>query len=248
MTLPASLRRAGLVCLLGLAPLAQAQNQLSLGELQSGQLALNLSLTEQRQVDQDTLNASLQYVAQGRDRRELQNEVNRAMAEALELLRDNAGIEFNTGFYQVHIVQAGRPGRADVENPVYRAQQNIELRSKDSNLMLDVTGSLQEMGLVLNGLHYSLSREAHAQVEGELLQAALTKLQGRAEDAATALGKGTAELVEVSMDASPFITGSRMYAPRAVMSAMDAEMAAPVADPGQSTVSVSISARAVLSP
>lgn len=248
MTIPASLRLAGLLCLLSAAPLSQAQNQLSLGELQSGQLALNLSLTEQRQVDQDTLNASLQYVAQGRDRRELQNEVNEAMASVLELLRETPDIEFNTGFYQVHIVQAGRPGRADVESPVYRAQQNVQLQSKDSTLMLELTGKLQEMGLVLNGLHYSLSREEHARVESELLQTALKNLQARAEDAAAALGKGSAELVEVSMDASPFITGARMYAPRAVMSAMDAEMAPPVADPGQSTVSVSVSARAVLSP
>ncbi len=50
----------------------QAQNQLNLGQLQAGQLALNLNLTEQAQVDQDTLNAALQFVAQGRDRRALQ--------------------------------------------------------------------------------------------------------------------------------------------------------------------------------
>jgi len=147
MKIPATFRLAGLLCLLGAAPLSQAQNQLSLGELQSGQLALNLSLTEQRQVDQDTLNASLQYVAQGRDRRALQNEVNEAMADVLELLRESDGIQFNTGFYQVHIVQAGRPGRADVESPVYRAQQNVQLESKDSTLMLEVTGKLQELGL-----------------------------------------------------------------------------------------------------
>jgi predicted secreted protein len=242
-----SLRLAGLVCLLGTAPLATAQNQLSLGELERGQLALNLNLTEERQVEQDTLNASLQFTAQGRDRRALQNEVNENMAKALAELREHDGIEFNTGYYQVYIVEAGRPGRADVQNPVYRAQQSVQLESRDSSLMLEVIGKLQEMGLVVNGLYYSLSREAQATVENELLEAALQNLQLRAQGAATALGKSQADLVEVSMSASS--GGMGFYAPRAVMSAMDAaEKAVPVADPGQTTVSVSVSARAILSP
>jgi predicted secreted protein len=170
------------------------------------------------------------------------------MAEALALLEDSSGIEFNTGFYHVYIVQAGRPGRSDVENPVYRAQQNVELHSTDSTLMLELTGKLQDMGLTLNGLHYSLSREAHARIESELLLEVLQNLQSRAQEAADALGKGKAALVEVSMDGSPFVTDSRMYMPRAMASMADAEMAAPVAEPGETTVSVSVSARAVLSP
>src|SRR5688500_14022935 len=47
---------------------AHAQNQFSLGELQPGQLVLNLSATEQQDVAQDTLNASLMFSTQGRDK------------------------------------------------------------------------------------------------------------------------------------------------------------------------------------
>lgn len=248
MRIPRPLYALSLLYLLSAAPLSQAQNQLSLGELQSGQLALNLSLTEQRQVAQDTLNASLQYVAQGRDRRALQDEVNRKMAEALALLEDSSGIEFTTGSYHVYIVQAGRPGRADVETPVYRAQQSVQAHSTDSTLLLELTGQLQEAGLTLNGLHYSLSREAHSEVQSELLQEVLQNLQGRAQQAADALGKGKAELVEVSMDGSPFAASPRMYAQASVMRVTEADMAPPVAEPGETTVSVSISARAVISP
>src|SRR5690606_2045132 len=106
-----------------LSPTLHAQNQLNLGQLESGQLVLNLSLTEQAQVDQDTLNVSLQYVAQGRDRRALQDEVNRTMQAALEQVRKVAGIEAQTSHYHVQIVQSGRPSRSDIENPVFRAQQ-----------------------------------------------------------------------------------------------------------------------------
>lgn len=248
MRIPRPLYALSVFCLLSAVPLSQAQNQLSLGELQSGQLALNLSLTEQRQVAQDTLNASLQYVAQGRDRRALQDEVNRKMAEALALLEGKPDIEFTTGSYHVYIVQTGRPASADVETPVYRAQQSVEAHSSDSTLLLELSGQLQEAGLTLNGLHYSLSREVHTKVQSELLQEVLQNLQGRAQQAADALGKGKAELVEVSMDGSPFAASPRMYARASMMSVAEADMAPPVAEPGETTVSVSISARAVISP
>ncbi len=228
---------------------AQAQNQLSLGQLQAGQLALNLSLTEQTQADQDTLNASLQYVTQGRDRRELQDEVNRVMQTALERISKVDSVESSTTFYHVQIVQAGRPSRSDIENPVYRAQQGVQLESKDSAALLELLGALQADGLTLNGLHYSLSEEAYERIAGELLQAALTKLQGRAEDAATALGKSKTDLVEVSMDGSPnFMAPQYRMAPMAMSAEAAMDYAAPVAEPGETTISVSVSARAVLSP
>lgn len=229
---------------------ARAQNQLNLGQLQTGQLALNLSLTEQVQVDQDTLNASLEYVAQGRDRRALQDEVNGVMQAALDLARANPAIETSSSFYHVQIVQTGRPTRTDIENPVFRAQQGLQLKSTDSAALLELLGSLQAEGLTLNGLYYSLSEETYERVAGQLLQAALGKLQSRAQDAATALGKAKAELVEVSMDGTPnfMVPQYRMSAAMAMGAEAAMDYAAPVAEPGETTVSVSVSARAVLSP
>lgn len=232
-----------------LSPLASAQNQLNLGQLEAGQLVLNLSLTEQAQVDQDTLNASLQYVAQGRDRRALQEEVNRAMQAALAVAREASTVQAETSHYHVQIVQTGRPSRTDIENPVFRAQQGLQLKSEDSAALLELLGALQAEGLTLSGLYYSLSPAAHERVAGELLHSALTKLQSRASDAASVLRKGSAELVEVSMDGSPNFMEARMRMPMMAMAADSAvDFAPPAAEPGQTTVSVSVSARAVLSP
>jgi len=227
----------------------QAQNQLNLGQLQAGQLALNLNLTEQAQADQDTLNAALQFVAQGRDRRALQEEVNRAMAAALELIRKNPDINSSTSYYHVQLVQTGRPTRTDIDNPVYRAQQGVQLESKDSAALLELLGTLQAEGLTLSGLHYSLSDAEYERIAGELLQSALSKLQSRAQDAAAALGKSKAELVEVSMDGSPnFMAPQYRMASLAMSSELGVDYAAPVAEPGETNISVSVSARAVLSP
>lgn len=222
-----------------------AQNQFGLGTREPGQLLLNLSATEQREVPQDTLNASLQYAAQGRDRTALQNEVNTAMRRALEILEGTSGIEYSTTRYQVYVVDAGRPSRTDVENPVWRAQQEVSLKSLDSDALLEAMGKLQAAGLVVTSQYYSLSPERYEEVAAGLMQDALKKLQARADEAASGLGKGKAELIEVSLDGSPnFAFRER----GAVMMAMDASVAPPVAVPGETTVSMTVSARALLSP
>jgi predicted secreted protein len=238
----------GLISSLCLTSPALAQNQLSLGELQSGQLALNLSLTEQQRVEQDTLNVSLQYIAQGRDRTELQNEVNKIMSEALELVRAVSSLEYSTTHYHVQIVQTDRPTRTDINNPVFRAQQGLNITSKDSAALLELAGELQARGLTLDGLYYTLSDAAHEQVAAELTKAALQKLQNRAQGAAEALGKQSAELVEVSMDGTPNFMDVRQKFAMETFSSPAMDYAPPVAEPGETVISITVSARAVLSP
>lgn len=247
LMLDRSLRLYAFLFLACAASAAVAQNEFSLGTLQPGQLLLNLSATEQRDVDQDTLNASLQYSVQGRDRTELQNEVNTAMRQAIDILDDSEGVEYFTTQYQVYVVDAGRPSRTDVENPVWRAQQEVALTSLDSDALLELMGQLQAIGLVVTSQYYSLSTERYEEVAASLMQSALTKLQSRANDAAAGLGKTKAELVEVSLDSSPNFAAFRERG--VAMMAMDsAAMAPPVAVPGETQVSMTVSARAVLSP
>ena len=239
-----------LVCALNLLlfPVAHAQNQLSLGELQPGQLVLNLSATEQQDVAQDTLNASLMFSTQGKDKAALQNEVNTTMRKALDLLEAATGIEYNTAQYQVYMFDPAQPSRRDINNPTWRAQQEVQINSLDSSAMLDLVGQLQENGLVIISLYYSLSAAKYEEISGTLMLAALKKLQDRANTAAGALSMSEANLVEVSLDGSPnFAYGERFNV--GVARAVDsAAMAPPVADPGETQVSLTVSARAVLSP
>ncbi|HWK55328.1 MAG TPA: SIMPL domain-containing protein [Hyphomicrobiales bacterium] len=231
-----------------LGPGAHAQNQFSLGTLEPGQIVLNLTTTDQRQVEQDTLNATLDYVQQGRDREKLQDELNATMAKALALLEGRQDIESNTSRYQVYIVETNRPTRTDVNNPIWRAQQSVQLNSRDSAAVLELAGQLQELGLTMSGLYYSLSTERYEEVAAELTAQALGTLQQRAESAAASLGKGTAALVEVSMDGSANFGPVRERAMYAMSADATAAVAPPVATPGQTQVNVNLSARAVLSP
>src|SRR5690606_7225728 len=111
--------------------------------------------------------------------------------------------------------------------------------------LLALVGELQANGLVVTSLYYSLSAERYEEVADGLMNAALVKLQNRADQAAQGLGKGSAQLVEVSLDGSPnFAFRERQVA---YAMAADAAVAPPVAEPGQTQVSLTVSARAVLS-
>lgn len=229
-------------------PTAHAQNQFSLGELQPGQLVLNLSATEQQDVAQDTLNASLMFSTQGRDKTAIQNEVNAAMRKALDILEDADGIEYNTSQYQVYVFDPAQPSRRDVSNPTWRAQQEVQMHSLDSAALLEVIGQLQDSGLVVTSLYYSLSAAKYEEVAGTLMLAALKKLQARANTAADALSMSEAKLVEVSLDGSPNFAFKERFNVATMATAADAAIAPPVADPGETQVSLTVSARAVLSP
>lgn len=228
-----------------LPALAIAQNNFDLSLLNPGEVMVNLNANEQTEVEQDTLHASLYFAAQGRDRAALQDEVNRKMADVLALLEDSA-VEYSTQQYRVYQVQPNRPTRGDIDNPLWRAQQGVQLTSQDSAAVLDLVADLQGMELTMAGLSYSLSPERQEEVADSLMEAALTKLQNRAQAAAAALGKSDAEIVEISMNSSNNNGFYRASTAMAMESAMD--VATPVAEPGMTTVMFNVSARAILIP
>ena len=240
-----------LSCLLSLWCLATpslllAQNQLDLGSLQPGQLVLNLSATEQQEISQDTLNATVGFSVQGRNQATLQGEVNAAIAKALAAAKAVDAVNVQTGYYQVYQVQ-NDPGVFNADNPVWRAQQSIQLDSLQAPALLALIGDLQAQGLTVANLWYTLSTERYEEVAAALTTQVLQTLQQRAESAGKALGKPVAALIEVSLDGNANVPMMReAYA--LARSAVDMTVTTPSAEPGETTVSVSVSARAILSP
>ena len=232
-----------------ISPSGFSQSSFDLTQLESGQLLLNLSATEQISVEQDTLNASLAYSVQGREKISLQNDVNTKIADALELVEAIPELQNSTGQYYVYIIQPGRPSRNDIENPIWRAQQSLQLSSRESEKLLEAVGELQSSGMEINRLNYSLSEEAFEQTSDSLLSIALEKLESKANEAAKLLNKSSASLVEVTINGD---RNTGFFQPRMEMmmeaSQADIPFESPTAVPGQSEVSLSISAKALLSP
>jgi len=239
-------RTTALLAVLFFLPTAIAQNQFDLSELDDGELILNLSATEMVSVVQDTLNVSMRYTAQGRDTTDLQDEVNEIMREAMNILEDTNNIDYSIEQYHVYNVP-GRPNsRNDLENPVWRAQQGIQMQSMNSEALLVVTARLQEAGLIINNLNYSLSSEKYEEISDSLMGAALVKLQARADEIADILNKDEANLIEVNINGGQQGFFENRSAMAMSARAADSAMAVPVAEPGETRVNMTVSARALL--
>ncbi len=230
---------------------AQAQDR-PFVPLPEGQTLLNVSATERTQVQQDTLIASMNVTKNGADPRTIQNEINTLMQQALVKAKAVNGIEVSNGQYYVYQDAPEPPPapmkeRSEKRTPLWHGTQSIELKGKQADDILKVAGELQDMGLVMNGLNYTLSPAKADEAQESLMESALAKVRQKAERAAKALGKTKVELSEVSVDAVNNVMPMMRMSMKAEM-APAAEMQPPSAEPGMADIELTVSARALLKP
>lgn len=240
--------------LMGPAISARAENDNPLMLPPEGQVLINLSATETRKLAQDQLIASLRIEKEGPDVKKVQDAVNKAMTAAMDVLKDVKSVKVSTGGYYVYKNEQPIPDPKTGQytgktKTVWQASQTLDLESKDSAAMLDVVGKIQTIGFAMNNLTYTLSPEKAEAVRDEMMVLALKKLKAKAQKAADALGKGSFDLTDVNLDSGGMAPPPMVYARAAKMEMMaDAAVAAPVADAGETSVSLTVSARALLKP
>lgn len=218
-----------------------------------GSTIINFSATEKRTMPQDLLIASLRIEAEDKDSPGvIQKKINEAMTKALDLAKKESSFKVSTGTYSVYkydnpVVVNTKTGEQKNE-PIWKGSQDIEIQSKDAAKLLDIVGKIQGMGFAMNNLTYTLAPETVDKVRDELMIEALKKLNAKADIVAKTLGKSKAELVDVNVD-----TGGPVYPMAKAMMArgqmeMDAGYAAapPVAQAGETDVSLTVSARALI--
>ncbi|MFN3700130.1 MAG: SIMPL domain-containing protein [Alphaproteobacteria bacterium] len=223
---------------------AQAQMQDPILSLPEGQVILNISATESREVAQDLLVGTLTVTARNRDARAVQNEINTTMTKALEAAKSASDVKVNTGAY--HVYESHEPR---TQERLWFGQQNMTVQSKNADVLLELVGKLQDLGLTMNGLSYTLAPATAIEIQDGLMEDALQQLQTRADRAAKALNKTSAELRDVQVNSSgvpymPMHRGARME----MMAMASDAVAPPVAEAGETTLSLTVSARAILKP
>lgn len=202
---------------------------------------LLLSETATREAEQDTLAAALVARAENLEPGPAQSAVNAAMAEALARVEESPSVRGVTGSYWVQ----ERRGRDGVRI-AWVAEQELRLRSGDAAELLDLTGRLQDQGLILRSLAYELSREARQELEDQLVLEAIARLRTRADVIAGALDLQLERFDTVS------IGGSGGPVPRPFldtrMAAAAEAMPPPMATPDLEAVSVTVDAEVFLGP
>src|SRR6516162_5297013 len=185
---------------------------------------LHLSRTAERSVLRDLLRIDLRVEETGADPLTIQSSINRRMAAALDRAHQVQGVQVETGSYGVgeERPQTG-PSR-------WRGTQSLILRSKAADAALKLAGALQSDGLLMSSMAYEASPEIVRGAEEDLTAEALAALDRRAASIADRdLHVGNAE------------TGGRAV-PRFAATAM----AAPVAEPGEAMIRVTIEAELLL--
>ncbi|MGH7031104.1 MAG: SIMPL domain-containing protein [Stellaceae bacterium] len=198
---------------------------------------LHLSQTAERKIVRDLLRVELRAEETGADPLALQAAINRRMAAALARAHQAPGIEVETGAYAVNEEQ---PQHGPSH---WRASQSLILTSKAADALLKLAGALQSDGLLMSSLDYQVSPATVHGAEETLTAEALAGLDHRA--AAIAGRMHLSVLRYRDLRVGNAATGEPP-APRFAM--MATAMPAPVAEPGEATIRVTISAELLLGP
>ncbi len=203
---------------------------------ESSATVLHLSRTAERKVVRDLLRVELRVEETGADPLALQAAVNRRMSAALDRARQVQGIEVETGSYAV---DEERPPNGPSR---WRASQSLILTSKAADALLKLAGTLQSDGLLMSSMTYEASPETVRGAEEDLTAEALAGLAQRASEIAERVHLSVLRYRDLRVGNAE--TGNQPMPRFAAAMAM----AAPVAEPGEAVIRVTVSADLLLGP
>jgi predicted secreted protein len=196
---------------------------------------LHLSQTAERSVVRDLLRIELRAEEIGADARSVQAAINRRMAAALDRAHQVQGVRLETGAYNVG---EERPQNSSVR---WRGSQSVILTGKDPDQMLKLAGALQSDGLSTSSLAYEIAPETARGAEEDLTAEALAGLDNRAVSIASHMHLVVLRYRDLRVGNAE--TGGRPVPRFAAMA-----MAAPVAEPGEAVIRVTVEADLLLVP
>ena len=202
---------------------------------------LHLSERAERQVPRDELVLLLRVEATAKTARDAQAEINRRMPAALDEVKKVASVKAETPAMNVFEV------REPNKQPVWRASEALQLRSKDFTAALALLGRLVEQGLLVSALTFEVSRDALRSIEDALTADALKRLQARAAAIAGDMGLSVDHVRSAQIgDAGE--PGPRPLAYAGMAMARAPASPPPTAEPGEAPVSVTVNAEIWLVP
>lgn len=202
---------------------------------------INLSVSAQEKVDNDTVIAELFSEREGPQADKIAAEVNDNVVWALYLSKATPGVSVQTaGYYSQPIYQK----RVVVG---WRVRQSIRLESTDAAVLSKLIGELQAK-LAVASIVYTISPELRAERENALIVEALKSFNQRAKLVTGELGRKDYRVVHIDVVTSG-VTPRPMRTQRMAMSMEAAGDAAPPAiESGVQTMQVGVNGVIELKP
>jgi predicted secreted protein len=196
---------------------------------------VSFNVYAEREVANDWTTGTIGATASGSDPAELAARVNRQMNEALEIAKQAKGVKVSSGAYNTY------PEYGDGNRIVrWQASQDLILESKDTGAVAKLLGKLQEKGLLLRGINFSVSRETQRKLEEELVAEAIAAFRARAALVAKSFGKASYGLVTVNVGGGGFQPPPMPYARADMMMAKAEAAPAPSFESGTSHVRMDV--------
>jgi len=191
---------------------------------------VSLEASAEREVENDTLVASLFAEHQAQRQQDVSEVVNEAVRWAVTQAKHVEGIKVQTTQYNT--------------SPVYdknvitgwRARQSIRLESTDADKISELIGELQAR-LSIGSINYAVSKQARDTAEESLTSEALAQFRRRADLVTRELGRNGYRIVQLNINTQGGHPQPMAYAARG-MAAIEA--AAPAIEAGVQTVGVMI--------
>lgn len=200
------------------------------------QNVLQLQATGRVEVPQDLLVMTLTATREGQDPAVVQSQLKTALDAALNEAKRNAQpgqLDVRTGNFALY-PRHGKDGKIAAWNGTVE----LVLEGRDFARITQTAGRINTM--TLGGMGFALSREARQRVEGEAQTRAIESFKARANELAKGFGFTGYTLREVSVnshDEGPIPRPRGMMAMEAKAASADAVPA----EPGKSTVNVTVS-------
>ncbi|MCG7899129.1 MAG: SIMPL domain-containing protein [Candidatus Thiodiazotropha lotti] len=207
---------------------------ISISPLKAEESALHYDLVELNayatmEVDNDTQTAVLYAQREGTDLKQLTDQINRLIAEAVKTAKQRNEIKVSTLGYRTS------PRYQQQQLIGWRVRQSIRLESQNNHAMSNLLGSLQSK-LALESLSYSISANQRQTAEETLTAQAISAFRKRAEQITEHMGRSRYRLVELTLQTIDHSPGP--YPMRANMMAIEGRASSPTLEGGSQTLRV----------
>jgi predicted secreted protein len=195
---------------------------------------VSFNVAAEREVANDWTTGVIGTTVSGSDPAELATRVNKQMNEALAIAKQAKGVKVTSGAYNTY------PEYGDGNRIVrWQASQDLVLESKDTGAVAKLLGKLQERGLLLRNISFSVSRETQRKLEDELVAEAIAAFRTRASLVAKSFGKASYGLISVNVGGGGYMPPMPMVRGKMEMMAADAAVA-PTFEGGTSRVRMDV--------
>lgn len=204
-----------------------------------GSTQLNITAHAEREIDNDLMTVQLAAERRASEVTEATAQVNTVMRRALEHVARDPAVEPRTLSYTTSPVYDRDRSRA--EPVVWQVRQVLELTGRDFDSLTAIAGDLQNLGLAITEIHFSVSPESRGRVRQELLVEAIRQWQRVAQEMGAAIGASHVFPKQLSLLHDGFPDPRPMSA---LASGMEEMTATPALEAGRSTVRVTVSGEA----